>query len=323
MEGEQFKNPEEEGKQEESLNFEVQFEQPEKYPEAKEKLQDRIGAEKEELAQARERLKVQFEGKPQELKRVEKIHSSHEVKEEKTSLSKKFGLWVGKQFSGVTRALENRVRGFDIKTSGMENLKKLENSPYILAPNHVKPENILMQALGLSPDYFVVRRIIGKETHRTPTAVTSVTGRIRRIPLLGFIDRMWSPFREGIMEGAGFIPVKMRRGGESAGFNRRFVKKFGQAADEKEAIVMFPQGKWAAEFNPNQEFETGVGAMAARYSLPIVPVFIKGGHSWLAKEKVFVAFGKAINPEGKDKREITDEIKESIGQLSKDENIKE
>lgn len=193
--------------------------------------------------------------------------------------------------------------------------KELEGKPYLLAANHIKPRNILMQAIALSPDSFVLGRVVQEESQRTPNMIANVTGKIRRIPIIGYIDKLWSPFREGVMEGAGFIPVKMRRGEKSGGFNRNFVQKFRKAIEKKEPVIIFPQGRWDKDFNPEREFETGTATLAMNYDLPIVPVYIHGGRSWSSKEKASVNIGQIIKPEGKTKEEITDEIRGSITHL--------
>jgi len=121
------------------------------------------------------------------------------------------------------------------------------------------------------------------------------------------------------MEGAGFIPVKMRRGGEQSGFNRNFVEKFRGAVERRESVIIFSQGHWDKDFNPEREFETGTATLALHYDLPIVPVYIRGGRSWSLKEKAFVSIGQIINPAEKTKEEITAEIKKSINSLKEEE----
>jgi len=238
-------------------------------------------------------------------------------------ITKKLGILIGKSLSWLPDLLKSRVDGFGIECSGTENLEGLEGKPYILAANHIKPENILSQAIGLSPDSFIIKRVIQGETQQTPNAIANVSGKLGRIPVLGLLDRLWSPVREGIMEGMGFIPIKMRRGEKPAGFNRNFVKKFRGAVGRKEPIIIFPQGHWDRDFNPDREFETGAATLARNYELPIVPVFISGGSSWSSKEKASVSFGQVIDSTDMTKEEITDEIKKSIVHLGEVEKENE
>ncbi|MEK7658401.1 MAG: lysophospholipid acyltransferase family protein [Patescibacteria group bacterium] len=228
------------------------------------------------------------------------------------SIAKKFGVFIGKSLSWMFGSLESRVKNFDVELSGSENLRELEGRPYILAANHIKPKNILMQAIGLSPDSFVIRRVVQEETQRMPHVIANVSSKIRKIPIFGQIDKIWSPFREGIMQGAGFIPVKMRRGGESTGFNRNFIERFREVVDKKEPVIIFPQGHWDKDFNPEREFETGTATLARNYGLPIAPVYIQGCQSWSPKGRASVSIGQIIDPAEKNKEEITDEIKKSI-----------
>lgn len=243
---------------------------------------------------------------------------SEKIEQRDEGFLKRMGVNLGKSFRWAVKMLEDRVSKFEIESFGKEVLKELGGKPYLLAANHIKPKNILMQAIGLSPDSFIIRRVVKEETQRTPNAIANVTGKIRKIPIIGQIDRIWSPLKEGIMEGAGFIPVKMKRGGHPAGFNRNFVEKFRDAVERKEPVIIFPQGPWDKDFNPEKEFETGTGHLAKKYDLPVVPVYIKGGRSWSAKEKASVDFGEIIQPENKTKEEITGEIKESLVRLKED-----
>ncbi len=244
--------------------------------------------------------------------------SPEKVEQRDEGFLKKMGINLGRSFGWVVKMLEDRVSKFKIESSGAEVLKELEGKPYLLAANHIKPKNILMQAIGLSPDSFVIKRAVEEETQRTPNAIANVSGKIKKIPIIGQIDKLWSPFREGIIEGMGFIPVKMKRGGKPAGFNRNFVEKFRDVVERKEPVIIFPQGHWDKNFNPEKEFETGTGHLARKYDLPVVPVYIKGGRSWSAKEKASVDFGGIIQPEDKTKEEIMDEIKESLVHLKED-----
>ena len=292
----------------------------ERYAETKEQRERRVKSEREEIEEARRQIQNQFGEKPKEEAETpknvdDKKQYSTRKKESGTGIIKNIGIRVGEFLGGTADVLRNRVKKFDIEHSGVENLKELEGRPYILAANHIKPRNILMQAMGLSPDSFVIGRVVREESQRAPTAIANVTGKIRRIPILGYIDKILSPFREGVMEGAGFIPVKMRRGGEPSGFNRNFIEKFREAVDRKEPIIIFSQGRWDKDFDPEREFETGTATLAKKYDLPIVPVYIKGGRSWSSKERVSVNIGQIIDPAEKTKEEITDEIKGGITSL--------
>lgn len=289
--------------------------------ETEEQKRERIKSERDEIEEARRQIQNQFEEKPKK-EEVETPKNSDDKKQHSTEkresgagIIKNMGIRVGELLGGIADVLRNRVNEFEIERSGVEHLKELEGKPYLLAANHIKPRNILMQAIGLSPDSFVIGRVVREESQRIPNMITNVTGKIRRIPIIGYIDKLWSPFREGVMEGAGFIPVKMRRGEKPGGFNRNFIEKFRGAIERKEPVIIFPQGRWDKDFNPEREFETGAATLAKKYDLPIVPVYVKGGRSWSSKERASVNIGQIINPAEKTKEEITDEIKGSITHL--------
>lgn len=281
-----------------------------------------------EISELKKEIGESYKANPNEPERKEREENLDQdrypvvEKEQGEGILKKMGIGVGRFLGSVVGSFENRVKKFEIKCSGEECLKKLDGQPYILAANHIKPKNILLRSIGLSSDSFVIRRVVKEESQRTPNAIANVTGKIRKIPIVGFIDNIWSSFREGLMEGAGFVPVKMKRGKESAGFNRNFVKKFRESIERGEPIIIFPQGRWDKDFNPKREFETGAATLARRYDLPVVPVYIHGGRSWSSKEKASVSFGQIIRPEGKTKEEITGEIKENIGHLHEESEEK-
>ena len=306
--GEQFEKPEEIPEQNIKISeqkreiLEVRQEEPKEYI-----------PDKEEINKLKQKINNAFEKNKGEERTDDATNNlSTGEKEKRPTGFKKMGISVGRSFKWVVGLFEDRVDKFEVKHSGAEHLKELEGKPYILAANHIKPRNILMQFFGLSPDSFVLRRVVQEQTGQTPNAIATVSGKIRKIPIIGQIDKLWSPFREGVMEGAGFIPIKTTRGGGPAGFNRNFIKRFRDSVQKKEPAIIFPQGQWDKDFDSDRKFETGAVTLAKNYNLPVVPVYIKGGRSWSSKEKVSVDIGQAIDPTGKTKEEITDEIKKGI-----------
>lgn len=278
-------------------------------------------AQQEEVERLREQIKKLFADK--EANPIEKSSNLSEKGFEEKSMRKKdigivkrIGIRLGESLSWIADSIRSRVDDFDIKYSGGENIKELKGKPYLLAANHIKPKNILMQAMGLSPDSFVLEKIGGIEGEKKPKIITNVTGKISKVPILGLLDKIWSPLRESVMEGMGFIPVKTKRAGKRGGFNRNFIKNVRKAKESGEPIIIFPQGHWSKKFNPNLPFETGTATIAKNYDLPIIPAFIEGANSWRAGQKVSVNIGPSIKPEGKTKEEITVEIKNAIILLS-------
>lgn len=238
---------------------------------------------------------------------------SNNVKQKKRAgFIKNMGIRLGKSLGWIADLIRSRVDNLDIKYSGGENIKELGSKPYLLVANHIKPKNILMQVIGLSPDSFVLEKIGGTEGEKRPKMITNITGKISKIPILGLVDKIWSPLREGVMEGMGFIPVKTRRAGKQGGFNRNFIENIRKAKEGGEPIIIFPQGHWSREFDSDLPFEIGAATIAKNYGLPIVPAYIEGADSWRSGQKVSVNIGSSINFEGKTKEEITTEIKNAI-----------
>ena len=286
----------------------------------KEKAEEKIEAEnlKKQIEQAFAGVETSPTEKPDLPARGFKEESTHE----RGGIIKKWGIRLGQSLGWVADSIRGRVDNFDIQYFGGENIKELEGKPYLLAVNHIKPKNIAMQAMGLSPDSFVLEKIGAKEGKIKPKIITNVTGKISKVPVLGLLDKVWSPFREGIMEGMGFIPVKTKKGGKQGGFNRNFIKNIRKAKKNGEPIIIFPQGHWSRKFNPDLPFDTGTATIARNYDLPVVPAYIEWADSWRRGQKVSVSIGQSIESGEKTKEEITAEIKSAIIALSKNEQQK-
>ena len=229
-----------------------------------------------------------------------------------TDKIKQFGSKIGKSLGWIKESLENRVNTFDIETLGAENLAALKDKPYILVANHIKPNSMAMQALGASPDAFVLKKIAREVSNAEANVVSNVSGKISKFPLLKYIDRVWSPLRAGVMEGMGFITIKTKKAGKEGGFNRDFILKAREAIGNNQPIIIFPQGGWTKDFNPDLVFETGSATLAKNYDVPIIPVFIEGEGVWRNGTKYRVKIGEGIVAAGRDKNVITSEIKERL-----------
>jgi len=295
---------------EEPPDLEIQEEQKNLSSETKQETEQRINHEQEEIKIARQEIEQQFTSPKEFPKNAVKADNLSE-KKERPEFLKRMGIRFGKSMLWATDSLRNRVDKMEITTSGQEHLEELKEKSYLIAPNHIRPKNLLMRAMGISPDAFIIERIIDQETHHRPRIITNITGKIGKVPLLGYVDKIISPFREGIAEGMGFIPVRRDKS-----FNRNFVEKVSEASDNKEPMIIFPQGHWHEEFNPDENFQTGTATIARGEDLPIVPVYIDGGHSWSSKTSARVRIGRAIEPGAKTKQQITREIKDAITLLS-------
>ncbi|MEW5982913.1 MAG: AMP-binding protein [Acidobacteriota bacterium] len=102
---------------------------------------------------------------------------------------------------------------------------------------------------------------------------------------------------------------------------RRTLGYAGELAEAGYSILVFPEGRRTAsgEIHP---FQAGVGMMAVRLGLPIVPVRLEGAHRvlhaswrWPKIGTVGVAFGQPIRPHGHDYAALAREVEEAVRRL--------
>ena len=109
-------------------------------------------------------------------------------------------------------------------------------------------------------------------------------------------------------------------------------KELIKSLHSKKAIILFPEGTRSIDGKLGQG-KIGVGMLALRTNVPIVPVYVDGaikafpkGGKWIQPKKIRVVFGKPIMPKGRDValqrlyyQEISAQVMESINSLK--ENI--
>ncbi len=103
-------------------------------------------------------------------------------------------------------------------------------------------------------------------------------------------------------------------------------KELIKSLHSKKAIVLFPEGTRSIDGKLGQG-KIGVGMLALRTNVPIVPVYIDGAikafpkdGKWIHPKKIRVIFGKPIMPNSKDSnkknyRRISAQVMESINRL--------
>ncbi len=208
--------------------------------------------------------------------------------------------------------LQKKVGKFDIQYSGIQFLKDLEGRSYILVANHLKPDGIRSQEMGLSQDVFVLSRIVFEHTGKQLRIVSkSDNGWWSDKSFLRLWQRKCQPFGDGMSKGMGMIPVRKNPGS----LNSYFLKLIEIAVQKKQPILMFPEGNWYQDFNPENKLESGVAHLALKYNLPIIPAYIHGCHSWKQSGKIRLSFGERFYPTGKTKDKIVAEISERITNL--------
>lgn len=226
----------------------------------------------------------------------------------------KFGQFLGKTIGqkGI-EYLNNKVDNFDIKVSGANNLEELKNEIYLLVANHLKPEEKMSENSGVSPDAFVLSKLVEQITGQKIKIVQKsddgwwADNTIWR----SFQKNIGQPLGRGFSGGAGNIPIQKNPGS----FNREFLTSIDDTINKKEPILIFPEGNWYDDFDVSHEMKPGAAHIAKKYNLKIVPAYIKGANSWKEKQKVDVSFGEYFSPEELDKKEVSDKISLEISKL--------
>ena len=226
----------------------------------------------------------------------------------------KFGQFLGKTIGkkGV-EYLNNKVDNFDIKVSGASNLEDLKNEVYLLVANHLRPEEKMSENSGVSPDAFVLAKLIERITgQKIKIAQKSDDGRwADNAVWRSFQKNIGQPLGRGFSSGAGNIPIQKNPGS----FNREFLTSIEETINKKEPILIFPEGHWYDDFDVSHEIRPGAAHIAKKYNLKIVPAYIKGANSWKEEQKVDVSFGEYFLPEESDKKQISEKIALEIGKL--------
>jgi long-chain acyl-CoA synthetase len=194
-----------------------------------------------------------------------------------------------------------------IRVEGKENLRDLKG-PVIFATNH--------------QSHFDVPAIFWALPARW---------RYRAAPAMSkeFFDAHFHPerhsfgerFREGLMYFLSALvfntfPLPQREAGA-----RGALRYAGDLASEGYSIVIFPEGKRTdkGEILP---FQPGVGMLASRLGIPVVPVRLEGLERVLHKDAKFatpgrarVKFGKAMRLKGEDYKKLAREIEDAVRAL--------
>lgn len=232
----------------------------------------------------------------------------------------RFGRTIGRTVGQLTAARlieynRNRAERFNLSVSGLENLENLKNRSYILVANHLKPEGFVAQQTGNPPDATIIEKIVFQTTGRRLRIVAQEDSNKWwfKNAALRRGQRALEQVRAGFMEKTDLIPIKKNPGS----INLAFFREFGKAIVNNDLVLIFPEGDWYEDFSTENPLQLGTARLAKKYNLPIVPAYIHGATSWKPHTKVDVAFGEPINPDGKTREEVTEQIRQSITALQK------
>ena len=104
---------------------------------------------------------------------------------------------------------------------------------------------------------------------------------------------------------------------------RRALKYTGELIDQRYCPLIFPEGAHSAD-GKLQPFKTGIGLMAARLRVPVVPIHLRGlfeiysiHHEWPQPGKIKMTIGAPLHfDEEQDEAAATQAIEEAVIRLS-------
>ncbi len=224
------------------------------------------------------------------------------------------GQWFGRNvLKPRLEARRERVEDFEVTVEGEEYLRRMGEEPYLLVANHLKPDEVMAQRSGLSPDAFILENLVHKITGRELGIVAkSDDGWWAENLYKYFQKHVGQPFGKGMAEGAGLVPLMKNPGS----FNRDFLITVQRLVDARQPILIFPEGNWYHDFDPSNSLEPGAAHIALKHDLPILPAYIRGATSWKPGQEVTVRFGEAFAVGGKRKEEVTKDIRERLSGLA-------
>ncbi|RKY31093.1 MAG: 1-acyl-sn-glycerol-3-phosphate acyltransferase [Candidatus Omnitrophota bacterium] len=178
---------------------------------------------------------------------------------------------------------------FRYEVRGRENIPK--SGGFILASNHVSYLDPIAVGIGTS----------------------------RRLSYLGRHDLFSNPFFSLALYKAGVVPIKRKSADLAA------LKEAMRRVKRGLGLVIFPEGTRGAGL---KEVQPGIGFLAAKLNVPVVPVFVRGTEKALPKAskfikpvKISVFFGRQISIERRTPYpDIAQKIMDSIRRLSCESN---
>jgi len=183
---------------------------------------------------------------------------------------------------------------FRLEVKGADNVPK--KGGVLVASNHSSLLDPVIVGVGISRQtYFLTKQ------------------NLFEIPIFGLLIRVLHT-----------IPVRREQVSVST------LKELIKSLNAKKAIILFPEGTRSVDGKLGQG-KIGIGMLALKAAVPIVPVYIDGAikafpkdEKWIQPKKIRVVFGKPIMPNSKDTnknnyRRISAQVMESINRLK--ENI--
>jgi len=197
-----------------------------------------------------------------------------------------------------------------LKVDGIENLRSL-NSPVLFASNHQSDLDTPAIFVALPPRLrYHVAPAMSQDYFRSWLEPGSAPLRQRLSTMVEYF------LATGIFNA---YPLPQRMAGV-----RRALKYTGELIDEGYCPLVYPEGKRTPD-GTLQPFKTGIGLMATRLRVPVVPIHLTGlfeiysiHHDWPQRGPVKVTFGTPLHFEQEhDEVAATRMIEEAIHELAR------
>jgi long-chain acyl-CoA synthetase len=191
-----------------------------------------------------------------------------------------------------------------VRVSGLDYLSSLQG-PVVFAPNHQSHLDTLLILSALPAHYrYRVAPAMWKEyfdAHFCPSRHTRYE-RMRDHLLYGLVALLFNSF-----------PIPQTEAG--AGQSLRYL---GDLLGENWSVLFFPEGE-RTEAGEIKHFQPGIGLIAARLGVPIVPIRLRGvdkvlhRHArWPRPGTVEMSFGPPLRLKGQDYAALTRQVEEAV-----------
>jgi 1-acyl-sn-glycerol-3-phosphate acyltransferase len=118
----------------------------------------------------------------------------------------------------------------------------------------------------------------------------------RRLSYMARHDLFTNPVFGGIIRNLGAFPVKRKTGDISA------LKEAFKRLREGKGLLIFPEGTRQTGGSMAEQAQPGIGFLAAKVNVPVIPVFVKGtdvslprGARFFHRARISVCFGRQIS----------------------------
>lgn len=228
----------------------------------------------------------------------------------------KVGKFSGEQIvNPVLDHFRHKVEFFNLEIFGLPNLVDLKGKQFLMVSNHLMPVDKRSQQSQLSPDAFVLQKLVKEYNDQEMKTVSKCDDGWWAQNLYRYFQKyVQQPFGKGMIEGIGQIPVFKNPGT----VNETFFQAINSIITEgKNPILIFPEGHWYEDFSPDHKLATGASRIAQAEQIPVLPVYISGARSWQPETDVKVAFGSPFTAKDMKKEEITETIRFKLTELQK------